>query len=108
MPTLIESTLNVVVELRPGVRVVASWTGRGRCVTIHAVDAGGRGLAIDSMPAWDDAHGRPAIEATLPALESFVVERLLADAAAVELLADLAEDVATWDDCDEIVVASAN
>lgn len=106
MPTLVESTLAVVVELRPGVRVAACWTGRGRYVVVHAVDACGRGLPIETWRVWDDACGRPAIEATLPALEAFVVKRL--EEAGDELLADLAEDVGAWDGCDEIVAVSAN
>jgi hypothetical protein len=107
MPTLIESMLVVVVELRPGVRAAASWSGRGRYVTLHVQAGSGDGIPVESWYVWDDAAGRPVIEVTMPALESFVMERL-AEASDDELLADLAEDVAAWDGWDEIVSVSAN
>jgi hypothetical protein len=106
MPTLIESMLVVVVELRPGVRAAASWSGRGRYVTLHVQAGSGDGIPVESWYVWDDAAGRPVIEVTMPALESFVMERLAE--AGDELLADLAEDVAAWDGWDEIVSVSAN
>ena len=55
----------------------------------------------------DEPRDRPAIKATLPTLETFVMERLAA-AGDDELLADLAEEVAAWDGCDEIVPVSVN
>jgi hypothetical protein len=107
LPAVVETSLVVVVELRPGVRVAASWTGRGRYVTLHAQAGTGQAIALDSWWVWDDARDCPAIEATLPALESFVMERL-AEAGGDELLADLAEEVGAWDGCDEIVPVSVN
>ncbi len=76
LPAVVESSLVVVVELRPGVRVATSWTGRGRYVTLHAQAGTSQAIAFDSRRVWDDARDCPAIEATLPTLESFVMERL--------------------------------
>ncbi len=87
--------------------MMASWSGRGRYVTLHVQAGSGDGIPIESWYVWDDAAGRPVIEVTLPALESFVMERL-AEASDDELLADLADDVAAWDGWDEIVSVSAN
>jgi hypothetical protein len=76
LPAVVESSLVVVVELRPGVRVAASWTGRGRYVKLLAQAGTGQAIALDSWWVWDESRDCPAIEATLPALESFVMERL--------------------------------
>ena len=45
-------------------------------MTLHAQAGTGQAIAFDSRRVWDDACDCPAIEATLPALESFVMERL--------------------------------
>ena len=46
LPAVVESSLVVVVELRPGVRVAASWTGRGLYVTLHAQAGTGQAIAL--------------------------------------------------------------
>lgn len=92
--SVVDSSLVVVLDLRPSARVAAAWDGRSPFVTLHAVAGGGFGMAVESLPVWSDALDRPVIEPTLESLERFVLERLADDD--VELLADLVEDVSSW------------
>lgn len=105
---VVGSSMVVTVDLRPGIRVAAAWSG-GPLVTIHAVAGGGFGMAVETLDVWDRWLDRPRIEPTLEALERYVVARLQElDADAV--LGDLVEDVLDWEDRESpaLVPASAN
>ena len=105
---LVGSSMIVTIDLRPGVRVAAAWSG-GPFVTIHAVANGGYGIAVDSLDVWDRWLDRPAIEPTLASLESFVL-RALSEADIDGYLPALVEDVVDWEErrSGELVSSSLN
>jgi len=105
---LVGSSMVVTVDLRPGVRVAASWGG-GPYVSIHAVTGGGFGLILETLPVWSSLIDAPVIEQTLEALERFVLERLQ-DVDADGWLAAMVEDVEHWEDerAGDLVPVSAN
>lgn len=104
---IVGSCLVVTVDVRPGVRLAAAWSGR--YVTIHTVARGGFGIAVDQWDIWDDWLDRPRIPQTLDALERLVLERLKDDADGY--LLDMVEDVSAWEDENdrgELIPASLN
>jgi len=105
---LVGSSMVVTVDLRPGVRVAAAWSG-GPFVSVHAVTAGGFGVVLESL--YIDELDRPRMQAGKPlaALERFVLKKLAA-AGVDGYLADMVEDVETWenDRARELVLASEN
>jgi hypothetical protein len=105
---VVGSSMVVTVDLRPGVRVAAAWSG-GPFVTIHSVSNGGFGMAVETLDVWDAWLDRPRIETTLAALERYVVERLQELDDETDLGA-LVEDVVDWEERRSVplVVASAN
>jgi len=105
---LVGSSMVVTVDLRPGVRVAAAWSG-GPWVSVHAVTGGGFGMVLENFHVWSPGLDRPRIEKTLEALETFVLERLR-EVDADGYLAAMVEDVADWSDhrAEELVPVSAN
>jgi len=105
---LVGSCMVATLDLRPGVRVAAAWSG-GPYVAIHAVHGGGFGLVVETLDAWDHWLDRPKIEPTLAALEKFVLEALQ-EADIDGVVSDLVEDVIDWGErrSGELVTASAN
>jgi len=105
---VVGSSMVVTVDLRPGVRVAAAWSG-GPFVTVHAVANGGYGIAIDSLDVWDHWLDRPRIDPTLADLEAFVL-RALSEADIDDYLPGLVEDVVDWEEqrSGELVSSSLN
>ena len=105
---VIGSSMVVSVDLRPGIRVAAAWSG-GPFVSVHAVTGGGFGMVLESFDVWLHGLDRPRIEQTLEALEAFVLERL-ADVDADGYLSAMVEDVEGWseDRADELLPVSVN
>jgi len=93
---VVGSCLVVTIDVRPGVRVAAVWSG-GPYVNLHAVDRGGFGVAVESWYVWDDWLDAAKIPRTLEALESFAMSRL-DDMGSDDLVLDLVEDFAVYSD----------
>jgi hypothetical protein len=108
MMEVVGSSMVVTVDLRPGIRVAAAWSG-GPLITIHAVANGGFGMAVETLDVWDRWLDRPRIEQTLEALERYVVERLRELDDETDFGA-LVEDVVDWEErrSGELVTASLN
>jgi hypothetical protein len=109
MLQIVGSSLVVVFDTFPGVRLAAAWSG-GPYVQIHAVDGSGFGIVVDAWSVWDDWLDAPKIPRTLEALEDFVRARL-DDPEAVSTLVELTDSAVGFhddQDVDELVAVSLN
>lgn len=104
---VVGSSLVVTLDIVPGVRVAAAWSG-GEYVQIHSVSRGGFGAVLDRIRVWDDWADAPMICPTLQDFEQFVEARLR-DIGPDSYVSSLAESLSDFEESrSDDVFASIN